>query len=207
MNVDNQTPELFGQTPWQTVGPFFHSCLPWKGAADLVGQSNLGARGDLLPEGHDHLPVHALVVRPEGTVIDVVGRVLDGEGEPVPDALLEIWHADAAGRYGGGVANFGRCATDEDGCYHFTTIRPGAVTDENGTVHAPQISLGVFARGIIKRLVTRIYIEDAPENASDPVLTRVPDARRGTLLARRAKDGWRFDVVLQGPEETVFFKC
>lgn len=205
--MDNQSEELFGQTPWQTVGPFFHYCLPWKGAADLVGQSSQGARTDLVPEDHDHLPVRSRPGRLDGVVIDLVGRVLDGEGAPIPDALLEIWHADSSGRYGNSFATFGRCATDDDGRYRFTTIRPGAVTDETGATHAPQISLSVYARGVMKRLLTRIYFENAPENAADPVLTRVPEARRGTLLARREPDGWRFDVVLQGAEETVFFRC
>jgi protocatechuate 3,4-dioxygenase alpha subunit len=207
MSADNQTPELFGQTPWQTVGPFFHYCLAWKGAADLVGQSEQGTRADLLLPGHDQLPVHTARGQPDGTVIEVHGRVLDGAGEPVPDCLLEIWHADPAGRYGSGFTTFGRCATDESGAYRFTTFRPGAVVESDGTRHAPQISLGVFARGVIKRLLTRIYFADAPENDADPALALVPDGRRETLLAHPGPEGFEFDVILQGAGETVFFRC
>lgn len=207
MEIDNQTPGIFGQTPWQTVGPFFHFSLPWKGAADLVGQSDQGAQPDRLHAGHDHLATHTTDLRQEGMVIDVFGRVLDGAGDPVSDALLEIWHANGSGQYGNSFATFGRCATDHDGRYYFTTVRPGAVTDASGTIHAPQISIGVFARGIIKRLITRVYFEDAVENSTDPVLTAVPQARRKTLLAHQVDGGWCFDVVLQGADETVFFQC
>jgi len=205
--MDNQTPKIFGQTPWQTVGPFFHYSLAWKGAADLVGQSLQGAQLDRLAQGHDHLATREPGPRPEGVVINVFGRVLDGAGEPVPDAMLETWQANASGHYSNSLANFGRCATDNDGCYRFTTVRPGAVIEPTGTGHAPQISLGVFARGITKRLLTRIYFEDAPENAHDPALAVVQQTRRKTLLAQEVEEGWRFDVILQGDDETVFFQC
>jgi len=205
--MDNQTPDIFGQTPWQTVGPFFHYSLPWKGGADLVGQSDQDTQLERLVAGHDHLATHVTGERLTGTIIEVFGRVLDGAGDPVPDALLEIWHADSLGNYSKSFAVFGRCATDTEGRYRFTTIHPGAVRDATGTLHAPQISLGVFARGIIKRLVTRVYFEGAPENEKDPVLSVVPAARRETLCASKETDGWHFDVVLQGDNETVFFQC
>lgn len=203
--MDNQSPEIFGQTPWQTVGPFFHYCLPWKGGADLAGQSAQGARTDLLEDGHDHLPARGPNVPAGGLVMDVSGRVLDGNGDPVPDALLEIWHADASGNYQTSFATFGRCATSDDGGYRFTTVRPGPVRDAQGVTHAPHIAVAVFARGIIKRLLTRLYFAGAPENASDPVLLLVPETRREQLIARETSDGWHFDIVLQGPGETVFF--
>ena len=204
---DNQSDELFGQTPWQTVGPFFHYCLSWKGGADLTGQSAAGARPDLLADGHDHLASHTPGPTAAGEPIELTGRVLDGAGDPVPDAMLEIWHADGAGRYSPEFSTFGRCAVDDAGRFQFTTVRPGAVTDPAGVVHAPQISVGVFARGIVMRLLTRIYFADAPENSLDPALSQVPETRRHTLLARGSRSSWSFDIVLQGADETVFFRC
>ncbi len=204
--MDNQTEELFGQTPWQTVGPFFHYSLPWRGAADLSGQSGLGARPELLAPGHDHLPQHNPGAA-AGTPITVSGRVLDGGGQPVADALLELWQADAGGVYRDSYVYFGRCATDVDGVYRFHTVRPGAVTGHDGEVYAPHISLGIFARGVIKRLLTRVYFADAPENARDPILNLVPAARRPTLLAALRQDELQFNVNLQGESETVFFQC
>ena len=133
--------------------------------------------------------------------------MLDGAGEPIPDAFLEIWHADAEGAFASSFSCFGRCATDDDGTYRFTTIRPGAVTDASGQVHAPHFSLSLYARGIIKRLLTRAYFEDAAENAADPVLALVPASRLSTLMARQEDDGWHFDIHLQGDSETVFFQC
>ena len=189
---DNQSPEIFGQTPWQTVGPFFHYCLPWKGAADLAGQSDQGSRQDLLVAGHDHLLARENQTVPAGELISLSGVVTDGVGEPVPDAMLEIWHADSQGRYDPTFATFGRCATDDDGRYRFTTVRPGAFAAHDETTHAPQIHIGVFARGVLKRLVTRIYFDDAPENDSDPTLLLVPDERRSTLIAEPIDDEWRF---------------
>jgi protocatechuate 3,4-dioxygenase alpha subunit len=154
--------------------------------------------------------------------LEIVGRVLDGDGAPVPDALLEIWQANAAGRYvhpedsqpkpiDPAFRGFGRCASDAEGRFRFATIRPGRVPGRGNALQAPHINLGLFARGLLRRLVTRLYFEDAPENAEDPVLALVQDpARRATLLAKRvAGDGavYRFDIVLQGNGETVFFEC
>jgi protocatechuate 3,4-dioxygenase alpha subunit len=187
-----------GQTPSQTVGPFFHDALSWPGAAALVRPETRGER------------------------IAIVGRVLDGDGQPVPDALIEIWQANAAGRYDHpedrqgkprdpAFRGFGRCASGADGGFRFATIRPGRVPGRGNSLQAPHINVGLFARGLLRRLVTRIYFEDAAENAEDPVLALVADpVRRATLLARRvAGDGtvYRFDVVLQGEGETVFFEC
>lgn len=216
--ADNQTPELFGQTPWQTLGPFFHYALPWKGGADLVGASAMGARPELMPAAHDLLHAAAARGAVTGEVIGIEGRVLDGAGEPLPDALVEIWQANAAGRYNAAsdgrpdapldpaFLGFGRAATGEDGVFRFRTIRPGRAPGPGNTLQAAHIGVGVLGRGVIKRLVTRLYFEDGEGLEEDPVLALVPPARRSTLLARRAADGaWRFDIRLQGEHETVFF--
>lgn len=206
---DNQDTAIFGQTPWQTVGPFFHYGLPWKGGADLVGTSEIGARPELMP------PEHYLLASPSskgeiaGETIVLEGAVIDADGQVIPDAMVEIWQADAAGRYAQGNTDFigfGRASTSEDGVYRFRTVRPGSIGDG----HAPHIAVGVFGRGLLKRLVTRAYFEGDAANAGDEILALVPAQRRDTLVARRVgeEDGaavWRFDIVLQGEAETVFF--
>ncbi|KQN79989.1 protocatechuate 3,4-dioxygenase subunit alpha [Sphingomonas sp. Leaf62] len=203
---DNQDPALFGQTPSQTVGPFFHYGLPWKGGADLVGQSDMGARPELFPEAHYVLNLSAPTGTPHGQVIELTGRVFDGDGAPVPDAMLEIWQADAAGHYpveadaDPHFVGFGRAATAEDGSYRFRTILPGRIARD----HAPHIAVSIFARGVIKRLATRLYF--AGMEAGDATLSRVPAERRATLIATSGGDGvWSLDFVLQGDRETVFF--
>ena len=210
--MDNQSRELFGQTPWQTVGPFFHYGLPWKGGADLTGMSELGARADLFA------PEHYLLRSPsprgpvEGRGIEIFGAVRDGDGKPVPDALVEIWQANSRGHYyaPGGDQNFigfGRAATGNDGDYRFRTILPGRVPGPGNSLQASHIAVGVMARGLLKRLVTRLYFADGEGLDSDPILELVPPARRDTLLARKEPGGYRFDIVLQGAGETVFFDC
>jgi protocatechuate 3,4-dioxygenase alpha subunit len=174
------------QTPSQTVGPFFHDALV-----------------------HEDQEV---IARPDtpGERIEIVGRIVDASGDPVADALVEVWHADAHGRYDGAVRGFGRCATRPDGSFRFVTVRPGAVPGPGSTLQAPHVAVGLFARGLLKRLVTRIYFEDSPENAADPVLALIDPGRRATLLARRlAADAvvYRFDIALSGDRETVFFAC
>jgi protocatechuate 3,4-dioxygenase alpha subunit len=186
----------YGQTPSQTVGPFFHFALPKFAGPVLVDDKTKGER------------------------IIIEGRVLDGDGQPLNDALIEIWQANAAGRYDHpedrqdkpldpGFHGFGRCATDKDGRYSFQTIRPGPVPGPGNTLQAPHINFTVFARGMLKQLVTRMYFEDEKSNADDPILARIPDdARRSTLVAKRknGKNGpFVFDIVLQGKGETVFF--
>jgi protocatechuate 3,4-dioxygenase alpha subunit len=185
-------------TPSQTVGPFFHDALLRDGAqiATLVTPATLGER------------------------IRVEGRVLDGDGAGVPDALLEIWQANAAGRYrhpldtrdlplDPAFAGFGRTGTDAEGRFWFDTIRPGAVPFDAATLQAPHISVAVFGRGLLNHLFTRLYFADDPAAAADPVLLRVPAERRATLLAaRQDRDGlpvYTFNIVLQGRGETVFF--
>jgi protocatechuate 3,4-dioxygenase alpha subunit len=213
MALDNKSPELFGQTPSQTVGPFFHYGLPWKGGGDLIGDSPLGARPELMP------PEHYVLAEPSpkgpfsGEAIEISGRVIDADGLPVPDALIEIWQADAAGWYGGsneprGFIGYGRCATCEAGEYLFRTLRPGRVPGPGGVLQAAHIAVGILGRGLLKRLNTRLYFEDGEGLGADPVLQCVPAERRSTLWAKRVRGvpaAYRFDIVLQGPEETVFF--
>ncbi|MDR3508810.1 MAG: protocatechuate 3,4-dioxygenase subunit alpha [Caulobacteraceae bacterium] len=216
--LDNQSPELFGQTPWQTVGPFFHYGLPWKGGADLTGGSDLGARPELTPEGHYVLKTARDPGPLAGKMIEIVGQVFDADDVPVPDAMIEIWQANAAGRYNSpddpreelaldaGFIGFGRGATSEDGEYRFNTILPGRTPGPGNSQQAPHIAVGVFGRGLLKRLVTRIYFEGEAANDEDPILALAPAARRLTLIASKTGEAtYRFDIHLQGEHETVFF--
>jgi len=169
-------------TTSQTVGPYLHIGLTWLITEDLAPAGVAGER------------------------VSIEGRVIDGAGEPVNDALVEIWQADAAGRYGGkNFRGFGRSATDEAGRFRFRTIKPGRVAGPNGTLQAPHLAVNVFMRGQLKHLVSRIYFPDEPANAEDAVLARVPAERRGTLVARRAGGKLQWNVILQGKDETVFF--
>jgi protocatechuate 3,4-dioxygenase alpha subunit len=182
-------------TASQTVGPYLNLGLGWLtidrvAAPDCPGQ---------------HLKVG--------------GRVLDGDGRPVTDALVEIWQADAGGRYAHpedtrevpltpGFRGFGRVPTDAEGRFRFFTIKPGPVADPQGGLQAPHLLVSVFMRGLLKRLVTRVYFPDEPRNADDWVLRLVPVERRGTLVARpMASDELGWDIILQGAGETVFFDC
>ncbi len=179
-------------TPWQTVGPFFEIGLPWQAGPRAVPEATPGA-------------------------ITISGALYDGEGEVVPDGLIETWQADPAGRFadlhhhGGpstldGFRGLARCATHDDGSYRIVTVKPGGIRQGTGSAQAPHVDVSVFARGLLRRCVTRLYFADEEQaNAADPVLARVPAARRATLLARPIDDGYRFDIRLQGPEETVFF--
>jgi len=159
-------------TPAQTVGPYFSIGLPWDDGPTVV---------------------------PDGDVW-IRGVILDGEREPIPDALVETWQADPSGAYGTeGFRGFGRAPTNERGEYAIRTVKPGAVGDQ-----APHIAVALFARGLLHWVMTRIYFpEDAHE--ADPVLRGLSEAERKTLIAVREEDGYRFDVRLQGPDETVFF--
>jgi protocatechuate 3,4-dioxygenase alpha subunit len=191
-----------GITPSQTVGPFFHFSLT---------PTDQGFRGI----ADDNLVTPDAV----GAPIRIAGRLIDGAGNPVPDAMIEIWQADGAGRYAGSeprantsFKGFGRAATSKEGAFGFTTVKPGAVPGPDGRLQAPHINVGVFARGMLKRLFTRIYFEGEPGNAGDAILALVPAERRATLIARR--DGisggmglYVFDIRLQGDGETVFFQA
>jgi len=186
-------------TPSQTVGPFFHLALDRPAWADLAA---------------DH---------PQGERIVVAGRMTDGDGAPVADACLEIWQANAAGRYAHPddtradkpvdprFRGFGRVSTDADGRFRLTTIRPGAVPGRGNNLQAPHLAVAIFARGLLKQLFTRVYFAGEALNESDPVLASIDDpARRHTLIATRGDQGgtpsYRFDIVLQGDNETVFFE-
>ena len=183
-------------TPSQTVGPFFSIGLERLNRADLA-EGSVGERAA------------------------IQGRVLDGDGQPVPDAILEIWQADADGRYhhpehadapndATSFFGFGRIPTDEQGTFSFTTIKPGPVHGPDGKPQAPHLQISVFMRGLLKQLVTRLYFPDEPLNASDPVLQVVPESRRETLIARpvgRKENTLEWNVCLQGENETVFFDC
>jgi protocatechuate 3,4-dioxygenase alpha subunit len=184
---------IFATTPSQTVGPYFAIGLPW-------------------PEGPCAVP-------PETPgAIRIIGTVYDGAGNPVPDHLIETWQTDPEGRfsdlfdYGGpseveGFRGFARYGVEDgDGSFEIVTLKPGPVAGLGETIQAPHIDVSVFARGMLHRCVTRIYFEDEEEaNAADPVLRSVPAERRATLIAPLSEDGYRFDIRLQGPGETVFF--
>jgi protocatechuate 3,4-dioxygenase, alpha subunit len=145
--------------------------------------------------------------------------VFDGDGTPIPDCMLEIWQADAQGRFAdpqdkralpnASFKGFGRCGTDANGGYSFDTIKPGAVPDPDGKPQAPHVLLAVFARGMLRHLYTRIYFEDETANFADPVLALVPPDRRATLIALRKPGNagavYSLDLRLQGDNETVFF--
>jgi len=190
-------------SPSQTVGPYF--------AIGLVPE-RLGIKWTA--------SVGNNLVTPDasGERIRIEGRVLDGDGAPVNDSMLEIWQADAAGRYAhpadsralpnATFRGFGRTGTDENGAYRFDTIKPGAVPGPNGKMQSPHIVMAVFARGMLRQQYTRIYFSDEAGNAADPVLCLVPEDRRATLVAGRqqgAQAVYTFDVHLQGDGETVFF--
>jgi protocatechuate 3,4-dioxygenase, alpha subunit len=192
-----------GITPSQTVGPFFAYGLDPKGRYDWVQTV-----------GNDLITPDA-----SGERIRIEGRVLDGDGAPVNDAMVEIWQADAAGRYAhpadtrrpnAKFTGFGRTGTEADGGFAFSTIKPGAVPGPEGKTQAPHILVAVFARGMLRHLYTRIYFADEAGNANDPVLALVPADRRATLTAKREEKSGRptyvFDIRLQGEGETVFFE-
>ncbi|HEV7513054.1 MAG TPA: protocatechuate 3,4-dioxygenase subunit alpha [Candidatus Acidoferrum sp.] len=202
----------FQATSSQTVGPFFQIGLARFYIDDLTGPGICGE------------------------TIEIVGRVFDGDGQPVPDGVIEIWQADAQGKYAhpelsaeleniqkndipakehmegqrgeGAFRGFGRVPTQSDGSFRFKTIKPGRVPAPDGTVQAPHIAVSVFTRGLMRRLVTRIYFPDEPSNAADFALKLVKAGRRHTLIAKKVRGSQlEWNVVLQGKDETVFFDC
>jgi protocatechuate 3,4-dioxygenase alpha subunit len=187
------TPEPgIGPTPSQTVGPFFHDALLDEDRSELVSPDHPGA-------------------------IRIEGAVYDGAGEPVTDAMVEIWQANESGHYNdpkelppgsGAFSGFGRSGTDAGGEFSFVTVKPGTVPGPDGSLQAPHVMVSVFARGLLKRLVTRVYFPDEEDaNSSDPVLSSIEEPElRGTLVARDEGEVLRFDIHLQGENQTAFFE-
>jgi protocatechuate 3,4-dioxygenase, alpha subunit len=182
-------------TTSQTVGPFFKIGLEWLYRDNLIVEGVSGER------------------------VTIQGRVLDGDGLPVPDAIVEIWQANAHGKYNHpedtqdkplepGFNGYGRVPTNAEGMFRFNTIKPGPVPGPNGKQQAPHLAVSVFMRGVLRRLVTRMYFPDDERNSGDHILNLVEAARRTTLIAKNTADdpgSLKWNVVLQGPEETVFF--
>jgi protocatechuate 3,4-dioxygenase alpha subunit len=187
-------------TPSQTVGPYLHIALEWPDGPQVVPAGTPGA-------------------------VTVGGLLLDGAGQPVSDGIIETWQADADGRFDHpddprgarpGFRGFGRSTTDANGHWHVVTLKPGSLPTPDGGPESPHLDVTVMARGMLDRVVTRIYFDDDDDHAADPVLASVPEGRRATLVAVRRSDvaatapagpdvDYRFDVHLQGDHETVFF--
>jgi protocatechuate 3,4-dioxygenase alpha subunit len=181
----NRTP-----TPSQTAGPYLHLGLTDRRAISRVAGEGV-----------------------KGERVWLTFRVFDGSGAVVPDAMIELWQADAEGNYHvhqtqTNFLGFGRQATAEDGTCRFETIKPGRVPGIGETLQAPHISVSIFGRGLLKRLSTRIYFAGEASNVEDPILALVPEARRQTLLAQpdsARSGGWIFEIRMRGEGETVFF--
>jgi protocatechuate 3,4-dioxygenase alpha subunit len=175
-------------TPSQTVGPFFQLGLEPLAVSDLTR----GASGE---------------------PITIQGAIFDGNGAPVPDAIIETWQADGSGAYSGSTEpgsfrGFGRVATDDAGRYQLRTVMPGAVPGPGGAAQAPHLVIAIFMRGLLRHLVTRVYFEHEADNAADPILNLVAETRRQTLIAAErpgAAGVYTWNVRLQGQDETVFF--
>ena len=176
------------RTPSQTVGPYLSLALPWPDGPFVVAEGTPDA-------------------------IWIRGRVLDGAGEPVPDAVVETWQADPSGHFARpgddgqtSFRGFGRSGTDADGGWAILTLRPGIVRTDDGLPQAPHLDVNIFARGLLRHLVTRIYLGDEEAaNADDPLLRSITDpAIRQTLIAQPVDAGFRFDIHLQGPSQTAF---
>ncbi len=182
-------------TGHQTVGPYLYIGLAWLTTTRIAPPGTPGER------------------------VTIEGRVLDGDGAGVTDGLVEIWQADANGKYAHpedpqkkaatpGFRGFGRIPTDGRGAFRFSTVKPGSVPGTGAAAQAPHLVVSVFMRGQLKHLATRIYFPDEPANAKDPILKLVPPARRDTLVARKVtsrKGLLEWNVILQGRGETVFF--
>ena len=198
-------------TPSQTVGPFFAYGLTPKGRCEWDPNGSYSWKNT----------VESNLVTPDasGTRIHIEGIVYDGDGKPINDCMIEIWQADSQGRYANPRDNralpntqfkgFGRSATDKAGVFAFDTIKPGSVPGPGGKPQAPHIIVCIFSRGMIRQVYTRLYFDDEPANAADPILNLVPADRRGTLIAHKQGGAdpakYRFDIRVQGGDETVFF--
>jgi protocatechuate 3,4-dioxygenase alpha subunit len=194
---------MTGLTPSQTVGPWFAYGLVPNGGYDWT----------------DLVTGNLLTADVAGERIRIEGRVFDGDGNPMPDAMIEIWQADSQGRYAhprdtrgqtnSSFKGFGRVGTNASGEYRFDTIKPGAVAGPNGMPQAPHILVAFYARGLLTHMYTRIYFSDEKSNDSDPILSLVPADRRATLIAKKESGGggtvYRLDIRVQGGDETVFF--
>jgi protocatechuate 3,4-dioxygenase alpha subunit len=182
-------------TTWHTVGPFFRIGFSWLYRESVAGPGVSGER------------------------VEIAGRILDGDGHPVPDGIVEIWQANSQGKYAHsddsqekpveeGFTGYGRVPTNDAGRFRFSTIKPGRVPGPDGKLQAPHLEVSIFTRGLLRRLITRIYFPDEPSNAEDFALNLVESHRRGTLVAKRIAGrpgALEWDVILQGPRETVFF--
>jgi len=198
-------------TPSQTVGPFFayglapHSRCDWQPSKIYDWKETVGAN----------------LITPDATgqKVRIEGRVTDGDGKPINDAMIEIWQADGQGRYAHArgekprpnskFTGFGRSATDKGGEFSFDTIKPGSVPGPGGARQAPHIVVCIFSRGMLRQVYTRLYFSDEVGNEGDPILALVPADRRGTLIAHKQPGSgpavYRFDIRVQGENETVFF--
>ena len=173
----------------QTVGPYVHIGFAHLFRNELASAATAGER------------------------VTIGGRIVDGDAKPMSDGVVEIWQADAQGRYAhpesqgnaGAFKGWGRTATDRDGRVRFITVKPGRVPVPGGALQAPHISVLIFSRGLLRHLWTRMYFPDDAANAEDPILRLVPHDRRSTLIARREGGGLQWNIVLQGADETVFF--
>ena len=182
-----------GLVPFQTVGPYFEIMLRTRAPSRQISDATLGTR------------------------VTIEGTVFDGAGALMSDVLIETWQADAHGRYrhpddrrpqpiDPAFSGYGWAHTRADGGFTFDTIKPGPVPGPDGVDQAPHVLVSIMARGILTRFMTRLYFEDEASNARDPILLIVPEDRRQTLIARRTGESqYRFDIVMQGPRETVFF--
>ena len=185
---------LLGLAASQTVGPFFQIGL------EALYQNDLTVPGV------------------KGRPVTIQGQVFDGDKLPVPDAVIEIWQANSFGKYAhpedqqdkpldSGFTGFGRCATDAEGRFGFRTVKPGPVRSSTETPQAPHINVSIFMRGLLDRLVTRVYFSDNDSNRTDEILNLIDPARRSTLFARPVPDQsdvYIWNILLQGPDETVF---
>lgn len=168
------------RTPSQTVGPFFTIGLSGRPQSELVAPGSEGS-------------------------VEVVGHVLDGAGDGVPDGIVEMWQTDASGEYRDGFG-WGRCGTSGDGSYRFLTVKPGQVANDQEGPQAPHLNMLVFARGLLKPVYTRMYFPDEEAaNRQDPVLSALDDADRAALTASAEDGRLRFDIRLQGDRQTPFF--
>ncbi|MBM3366185.1 MAG: protocatechuate 3,4-dioxygenase subunit alpha [Betaproteobacteria bacterium] len=183
----------YGLTPSQTVGPYLHIGFEWLSNTQLASADT------------------------PGEPVVIVGQLVDAEGVAVPDGVIEIWQADTQGVYAHaedrraptpGFTGFGRCATDAEGRFAFSTIKPGRVPAVDGGLQAPHMMVNVFARGLLKQLVTRMYFP-GDEHGNDFVLNQVPAARRSSLIAKADPDNeqrFLWQIALAGGNETVFFE-